>query len=89
LEHIYPQTPNLVNWPNPINQALISDLGNMTILTHAQNAQAGNSDFITKRDIYIKSRFIINNYFATVNQWNTDKIYTRKQDLLKGILQIY
>jgi len=93
IEHIMPQNLNPwwkehwgENWE--VDHETYKDtLGNLTLT--AYNSHLSNSDFPTKKGIFLQSNLQLNKYFADVTSWRKENIEARSQALAQIALQIW
>lgn len=82
IEHILPEHPDTVNWPDfdEHNDAkFIYRLGNMTIMDSNINKDLGCKSYNDKKDVYANSQFqITKNISDKYSEWNSDKISSRQ-----------
>jgi len=81
IEHILPQNPG-EGWDsfseNEI-EAMLYRLGNMTLLTKAENKTIGNAAFAVKKPVYAQSRFLTTKTIAEENaDWNPNRLAARQ-----------
>lgn len=83
LEHIYPETANISDWPNVVSNDLIVSIGNITLLDKETNSKIGNKSFLKKKEIVVNESPMISakDLFKNKNEWNTDSIKKREADL--------
>jgi Protein of unknown function DUF262/Protein of unknown function (DUF1524) len=86
IEHILPQKHG-TDWPDfPENQAAtpVFRLGNMTLLSTADNRDLGNSSFAHKKTVYGNSQFSLTQSIDTDNsEWTVERIQARQNKLAK------
>jgi len=87
MEHIFPQRPAAASqWAEtyrhtPDAAALRHMLGNLTLLTEAEQNLAGNQDFHIKRSVFAGSAFTLTRRVATATQWRAEEIRARTEAL--------
>lgn len=92
MEHILPQRPASASmWTSDFGEttetlALKHVLGNLTLLTEAEQNRAGNRDFAIKRGIYEESAFALSRRLASQRSWRTDDIRARTAELVEHFL---
>ncbi len=70
------------NWMNCI--------GNITIAPWGSNSKMSNKPFTDKKKIYFKkSRYLINKYFESIEDWNQEKIQNRANHLFEIAMKIW
>jgi Protein of unknown function (DUF1524) len=88
VEHIYPQTPAEQKWPN--HSAIISRLGNLTLLGKRMNTSIKNADFATKKkDGYADSDILMTKELLTRKTWDTAAIDERQRELSKYAFDVW
>ncbi len=87
IEHIMPQALS-DTWKSDLgagwrdlHEKYIHTIGNLTLT--AYNQELGNKKFAKKREIYRKSRILMNRYIADTEKWTGDEI-RRRAKLLAG-----
>jgi hypothetical protein len=75
IEHIEPQTP-----PNRDPSANLHKIGNL-LITY-DNSALSNKEFNIKRDLYKKSKLLVENDVAKKTRWEDSDINTRTQELV-------
>jgi hypothetical protein len=87
MEHIFPQRPAAASqWAENYRQtpdaaALRHMLGNLTLLTEAEQNLAGNRDFHIKRSVFAGSAFTLTRRLATATEWRAEEIRARTEAL--------
>lgn len=72
IEHIYPQNPETAD--EAFADVDIHSIGNLTILTNAENERVKNKLFTEKKDIIVESTYSLNQYFSDKTQWNPEAV---------------
>ncbi len=92
MEHIFPQRP-AANSPWIENDRQSTDgadlrhvLGNLTLLTEAEQNRAGNREFDIKRTVYATSAFHLTRRVAAASQWRAEEIRARTEALADDFL---
>ena len=92
LEHVLPERPTEDAWPQfneEERKAYTKRLGNMLLLKQKMNAKLRSSSFSTKRDIYADSALLLTKKVAERDEWNTQAIAARQNDLAKLAVQAW
>jgi hypothetical protein len=93
MEHIFPQRPAAASrWAEAYRQtpdaaALRHMLGNLTLLTEAEQNLAGNRDFHIKRAVFAGSAFTLTRRIATATEWRAEEIRARTEALADDFLE--
>ena len=92
LEHVLPENPG-DDWPQFDDQqreACTYRLGNLTLLTAADNRAAGNAGYCAKRPVYRNSEFAITRKLAEdYDTWTPDKLRSRQAWLARQATTIW
>lgn len=97
LEHIFPQTPSK-KWKEKFSEiefekmeSLKNTIANITVT--GSNSNLGNKSFSEKRDMeyygYRDSKFLLNKWIASQNEWNTAKLDERFDIIFDYIIKIW
>lgn len=90
IEHIMPE--DRTNWQSISEEdhdSYLWKLGNLTLLSRSINISASNSDFDTKKQIYINSKIDENIQIAKKDKWDISEIEERQKELCRIALQIW
>jgi len=88
LEHIYPQTPASVTWPN--HNAVVNRLGNLTLLGKRMNISIRNAEFdVKKKKAYENSDILMTRELTEIAVWDTAAIEARQLDLSRCAFDIW
>lgn len=88
VEHIYPQTPVGVKWPN--HSQIINRLGNLSLLGKSLNTSIKNGDFATKKvKGYAGSDILITKELLTYSNWDASAIDARQEELSDWVFEIW
>ena len=84
IEHILPQEPGK-GWNNfgSDTDRFIWRLGNLTLLSAADNRRCGNLSFAEKCDIYRGSKFKMTRELANFDKWNIENLEIRQRQFAK------
>ncbi|WP_082579722.1 DUF4357 domain-containing protein [Arthrobacter sp. Soil736] len=92
VEHVLPQRPGLDskwrrNFTDDERSTLVNRLGNLVLLNRRKNSQAGNADFVAKKENYFKttkgvSVFSVTTQVITETDWTAETIRLRQEKLL-------
>ncbi len=88
IEHIMPQVltsewrKDLGDEAQDIHSLLLHTIGNLTLT--AYNSNLSNSEYPSKKKVYLQSHLEINKYFDGVDVWNKESI-EKRADVLAGI----
>ena len=77
IEHILPENPeeHCPQFSDAEHESALYRLGNMTLLTSAENRALGNKGYAEKRLVFTNSNFLITNKIAEDNnEWTVDRI---------------
>ena len=93
IEHVMPQTLSDVwradlgaEW-REIHERYVHTIGNLTLT--AYNPELGNKRFMEKREIYEKSRFLMNRSIAGKKKWAGDEIQERAKSLADKAVELW
>lgn len=92
IEHILPRNPppNRQWWAAFRTQQAVKEnmhrLGNLTFLTADENQQAETKDWVDKRPILARSRFVMSQAAAEAPEWNRKTILARSEDLIRRLM---
>jgi uncharacterized protein with ParB-like and HNH nuclease domain len=81
IEHIFPE--NYMNSEISVDNSMIYRLGNLTILEPSLNRECGNKPFIDKIKIYQRSQYDMTKKLLDYEEWDTDSIKVRQDQLAK------
>lgn len=92
IEHVLPENPE-TDWHQFADEEVENvayRLGNMTLLTAADNRAVGTKGFEEKRKVYQASEFEITQKLAEENaEWNPERITSRQQWMAKQATSIW
>jgi len=86
LEHI--EASNAVNL-DPELTPYINSLGNLTVMSEAENNAVANKSFEQKRLVFTGSDLAINRKIGQYEAWNLENFKAREQDLLDRCMAIF
>lgn len=86
LEHI--EASNSKNH-DPELTPYTNSLGNLTVMSQAENDAVANKSFEQKRAVFAKSDLAINRTISEYDAWNLDNLKKRQQDLLDRCMAIF
>lgn len=95
VEHILPRTPESQYWLSRFSEEdrlkWTNRLGNLVLLNHSKNSQAGNKPFSDKVKDYFekKSDFAITNELKNYQEWNKEALKKRHDYLVKEALKLW
>jgi hypothetical protein len=91
LEHILPQEPEKwgLNGKDEEVDVLIHRLGNLTLLTNADNSRIQNSPFTEKKDVYLAEKLKINSQVVSSETWGKAEIIERQKFLSEHIVELW
>lgn len=91
LEHILPQEPEKwgLNGKDEEVDVLIHRLGNLTLLTNADNSRIQNSPFAEKKDVYLAEKLKINSQVVSSETWGKAEIIERQKFLSEHIVELW
>lgn len=81
LEHVYPQSSAA---PDPLLEPKVNSLGNVAVLSPADNGAAGNHPFAIKQPILAQSLYRLNRWIGARPLWDAATVDAR-QTLLKDM----
>lgn len=93
IEHVFPQRPGAgsrwrEDFPTDGDAGQLRHmLGNLTLLTEAEQNRAGNQDFGIKRPIYADSAFALSRRIAAETGWTPASIRARTQALCRDFIE--
>ena len=95
IEHILPQTPKENSqWKNDFTESEIEDLkhnlGNLILINGKKNTSLGNSDFLTKKEDYLKGLIDIfpsGKVFLQETEWKPQSIKDRQKEMIDTLLK--
>lgn len=88
VEHIVPQKPDLKSqWAtdygaSPVAKSLLHSLGNLTLLTEAEQNEAANGEFEFKQGVYRRSGFVLTRRVAERTRWGPADVAARTDELV-------
>lgn len=88
LEHIYPQNPDAADRDTALD-AVMHDLGNMTLLDENDGVVAGNDTFAAKVPIYQNSKIALSRELADKHQWTVAEVEARADQYVEMALKIF
>lgn len=86
LEHI--EASNAENM-DPELTPFVNSLGNLTVMSQAENDALANKTFDRKRPVFAGSDLAINRSIGEFEQWNLDNLKVRQLDLIARCLRIF
>jgi hypothetical protein len=99
VEHLLPRKPGINSpwrdgFPEPAERERHTEsLGNLVLVTKAQNDKAGNLDFARKKDVLFKAAgatpLPVNAYVRQQSEWKASQIREREAELLRHLDQIW
>ncbi len=99
IEHLLPRKPgNNGPWraafPDPVERERHTEsLGNLVLVTKAQNDKAGNLDFARKKDVLFKAAgapiLTVNDFVRQQDQWTSQQIREREAELMRHLDQLW
>ena len=98
LEHIFPQNPNMTDWPNKdSNKKHTKRLGNLTLMTAEWNPVLSNSPFVKKlygdgnhdSKCYINSGLELNKSLKQYKKWTSAEMSKREEQFLSKVPEIW
>jgi hypothetical protein len=98
VEHLLPRKPGTNSpwracFPDSAERDRHTEsLGNLVLVTKAQNDKAGNLDFARKKDVLFKAGAAplpVNAYVREQSEWNASQIREREAELLRHLDQIW
>jgi hypothetical protein len=98
VEHLLPRKPGVNSpWRDRFpdlgeRDRCTESLGNLVLVTRAQNDKAGNSDFLRKKDVLFKAgapALPVNAYVREQKEWTPRQIREREAMLLDGLDKLW
>jgi hypothetical protein len=98
IEHLLPRKPGANSpwravFPDPAERDRYTEsLGNLVLVTKAQNDKAGNLDFLRKKDVLFKAggpSLPINAFVREQAEWTSSQIKEREAELLRHLDQLW
>jgi hypothetical protein len=99
IEHLLPRKPGINGpwrdvFPDPAERDRHTEsLGNLVLVTKAQNDKAGNLDFTRKKDVLFKAAgapiLPVNAYVRQQSQWTSHQIREREAELMRHLDQLW
>jgi hypothetical protein len=100
VEHLLPRKPSTTSrwrewYPDPVERGQCTEsLGNLVLMTRAQNDKAGNQDFARKQEVLLKGGGIqlslpINDYVHGQAEWRAGQVWEREADLLRLLARMW
>jgi hypothetical protein len=99
VEHLLPRKPGANSlwreWlPDPTERGRCTEsLGNLVLMTKAQNDKAGNLDFARKQEVLFKTGgappMPVNEYVLRQSEWKAEQIGEREAELLRQLDQLW
>ena len=86
IEHIYAQN---ADEPDPILAPTVNNIGNLTIVSEAENGKLGSKNFTLKKPIFAASTYHLNREIAVNEVWNEDTNINRTDRLIERTLSIF
>ena len=86
VEHIYPQTPKIVNQDL---EPLKHDLGNLSFLSPQDNKSVRNADFSTKKVHYSNSNVSLNRDLGNLDSWSARIVNERREKLIEMAVKVF
>ena len=87
IEHLYPQNPETEDVA--FNNLDIHSIGNLSILTGAENERVKNKLFTEKKDKIIKSTYSLNLYFRDKTEWTSETIKTWEEYICNMACKVF
>jgi hypothetical protein len=88
LEHIYPQSAD-GTFKNSSLDAVVHDLGNITLMPPEENDRIANVSFARKKPSFKDSSIAMNRSLCKQTSWNVAAVRRRKEELMKLALAIF
>lgn len=88
IEHVYPRNAH-GTVINTTLEPLKNEIENLTIMGPTDNGLGGNSDFITKKPLFLASSVTLNLDIGNLSQWTTAELATRKDQLKDMACKIF
>jgi hypothetical protein len=99
IEHLLPRKPGINGpwravFPDPVERDRHTEsLGNLVLVTKAQNDKAGNLDFARKQEVLFKAAgaptLPVNAYVRQQTQWTSQQIREREAELMRHLDQLW
>jgi len=99
VEHILPRKPNANSrwrqwFPDPSERGRCTEsLGNLVLMTRAQNDRAGNQDFAKKQQVLLAAdgapALHVNTYVRGQTEWRAAQIRARETELLARLYRLW
>lgn len=98
VEHLLPRKPGINSpwrecFPDPAERDRHTEsIGNLVLVTKAQNDRAGNMDFARKKDVFKASGATplpVNAYVRRQSEWKSDQIREREAELLRHLDELW
>jgi hypothetical protein len=99
VEHLLPRKPGTNSlwrqwFPDPAERGrCMESLGNLVLMTKAQNDKAGNLDFARKQDVLFKAGgappLPVNEYVRRQSEWKAEQIREREAELLRHLDRLW
>jgi hypothetical protein len=99
VEHLLPRKPGANSlwrawFPDPAERGrCMESLGNLVLMTKAQNDKAGNLEFERKQDVLFKTGgalpLPVNEYVRRQSEWKAEQIREREADLLRHLDRLW
>lgn len=99
IEHLLPRKPGINGpwravFPDPVERDRHTEsLGNLVLVTKAQNDKAGNLDFARKKEVLFKAagapELPVNTYVRQQSQWTSQQIREREAELMHHLDQLW
>jgi len=86
IEHIYAQSPG---HSVASLDALVNDLGNLTLLSQGDNDRVANKEFAGKMPVYENSSFLMNKRLAEQGTWTARELAARRKRLIDLALKVF
>ncbi len=87
IEHLYPQNPETEDVA--FNDVDIHSIGNLSILTGAENERVKNKLFTEKKDKIIDSTYSLNQYFRDKTEWSSETIKTWEEYICNMACRVF
>lgn len=99
VEHLLPRKPAANSrwrewFPDPVERGRCTEsLGNLVLMTKAQNDKAGNLDFARKQDVLFKNgsgrALPVNDYVRRQSEWKAEQIREREAEILHHLDRLW
>jgi hypothetical protein len=100
VEHLLPRKPGPASrwrawYPDPAERGQCTEsLGNLVLMTKAQNDKAGNHDFARKHEVLFKSGAAslplpVNDYVRAQTEWRPAQVREREAELLRLVYRLW